>query len=181
MLFGHFYIKSLKSIFQLHTGIGGRVLSASEDGSVLAWDDFERVGKRKSTRFSLPPDEFKFRMKTRDGEVLTALDASADGRLVLTGGEQGQVQLWDAVHGHLIGPRFVAHDGDIKAVALAADGSVFVTADARKLLLWPGPNRWADIICQKLSWNMSAGQWKGWISASLEYKDQCENLPRLKD
>jgi hypothetical protein len=47
--------------------------------------------------------------------------------------------------------------------------------------LWPGPNRWADIICQKLSWNMSAGQWKGWISASLEYKDQCENLPRLKD
>jgi WD40 repeat protein len=181
MLFGHFYIKSLKSIFQLQTGIGGRVLSASEDGSVLAWDDFERVGKRKSTRFSLPPDEFKFRMKTRDGEVLTALDASADGRLVLTGGEQGQVQLWDAVHGHLIGPRFVAHDGDIKAVALAADGSVFVTADARKLLLWPGPNRWADIICQKLSWNMSAGQWKGWISASLEYKDQCENLPRLKD
>jgi WD40 repeat protein len=179
MLFGHFDIKSLKSTPQLHTGDGGRVLSASEDGTVLAWD-LERVGKRESTPFALP-DQSEFRMKTRDGKGLTALDANADGRLVLTGGEQGQVQLWDAVYRQLIGPRFVAHDGDIKAVALAADGSFFVTADARKVLLWPGPNRWADIICQKLSWNMSAGQWKGWISASLEYKDQCENLPRLKD
>jgi len=173
---GHFYIKSLKYIPQSHTVDGGRVLSASEDGTVLAWD-LKKVEERSSRR----GDQFESRMKTRDGEGLTALDASADGRLVLTGGEQGQVQLWDAVHGHLIAPRFVAHDGDIKAVALAADGSVFVTADARKVLLWPGPNRWADIICQKLSWNMSAGQWKGWISASLEYKDQCENLPRLKD
>jgi WD40 repeat protein len=174
ILRGHFYIKSLKYIPRSHTVDGGRVLSASEDGTVLAWD-LKKVGERRRG------DQFEFRMKTRDGEGLTALDASADGRLVLTGGEQGQVQLWDAVHGHLIAPRFVAHDGDIKAVALAADGSFFVTADARKVLLWPGPNRWADIICQKLSWNMSAGQWKGWISASLEYKDQCENLPRLKD
>ena len=67
------------------------------------------------------------------------------------------------------------------SVALAADGSFFVTADAHKVLLWPGPNHWVDIICQKLSWNMSAKEWKRRISDSLEYEDQCENLPRLKD
>jgi WD40 repeat protein len=120
-------------------------------------------------------------MKTRDGNELTAMDASADGRLILTGGKQGQVQLWDAKHGQLIASRFVAHDKNITAVALAPNGSFFVTAEARKILLWPGPDRWPDIICQKLSWNMSSEEWKNWISDSLEYEDQCPNLPRLKN
>jgi WD40 repeat protein len=179
ILFGHLDdVKAVKSVPQLHSGDGGRLLSAAEDGTVLAWK-LDRVRKGKDTPFLSIPEQFEFRMKTRESKGLTALDASADGRLVLTGGKGGQVQLW--MDGQLIAPRFVAHDGDITAVALAADGSFFVTADAKKLLLWPGPNRWVDIICQKLSWNMSADKWKGWISDSLEYEDQCPNLPRLKN
>jgi WD40 repeat protein len=178
-LFGHLdEVKSLKSVPQPHGGDGGRIFSAGEDGIVFAWN-LESLGKGSKGTTS-PGDQFEF-MKTRDGKGLTALDASADGRLILTGGKQGQLQLWDAVHRQLIAARFVGHDGDITAVALAGDGSFFVTADAHKVLLWPGPNHWVDIICHKLSWNMSAKEWKRRISDSLEYEDQCENLPRLKD
>ena len=174
ILFGHLDdIKSLKSV-------GGRVFSAGKDGTVLAWS-FEEARKGNPAAYAYARDQFEFRMKARNGKELTAMDASADGRLILTGGKQGQVQLWDAMNRQLIAPRFEAHDGDITAVAMAGDGSFFVTAERRKLLLWPGPTRWADIICQKLSWNMSAKQWEDWISESLEYEDQCENLPKLKD
>jgi hypothetical protein len=60
---------------------------------------------------------------------------------------------------------------------MAADGSFFATADSARVLVWPGPARWADLICSKLVMNMSREQWRTWISAAIPYQPQCEGLP----
>lgn len=73
---------------------------------------------------------------------------------------------------------FVGHlTADIQAVALAPDGKFFVTADASTILLWPGPDQWADIICSKLDRNMSNNQWWEWVSKGMDYQKQCRGLP----
>jgi WD40 repeat protein len=156
------------------------LLSVGPDGSVLEWQrsalavaQADGIGKR---------DEFKFRMGYRDLEPLTAIDTSADGSLILTGGNDGQVQLWDGIEHVLIGRRFAGHSrkGAIQAVAMAPDGRFFVTADAQTILLWPGPKIWADIVCAKLVYNMSAEQWREWLPG-VDYVDQCPKLPKASD
>jgi WD40 repeat protein len=106
------------------------------------------------------------------------MDTSAGGGLILTGGDEGQVQLWDGVEHVLVGARFPGHqDGSaIRSVALAPDGRFFATADPSAILVWPGPEQWADIICTKLVWNMSRAQWREWVSPAIPYMAQCEGL-----
>jgi WD40 repeat protein len=156
------------------------LLSAAQDGSVLEWQDAALA--QPDTESLKKQDDFRFRMRFRDGEPLTSMAVNVDGRLILTGGDRGQVQLWDGVEHVLIGVRFPGHRGSqIRAVALAPDGSFFATADASKILVWPGPQRWADIICSKLVWNMSHEQWREWISPAIPYREQCQGLPLAPD
>ena len=153
------------------------LLSADMDGSILEWEAAamtqpETQGLRKS-------DEFKYRegfRELRQPQPLTAMDTSTDGRLVLTGGDNGQIQLWDGVEHVLISDHFTGKQKTIRAVAVAPNGSIFVTADASKILVWPGPDRWADIVCSKLVWNMSREQWNKWVSPDIPYKEQCPGL-----
>ena len=157
------------------------LLSAGRDGSVLEW---QQTALAQSQSESLKKrDEFKFRLGFRDRTPLTSMDTTADGGLILTGGDSGQVQLWDGTEHVLIGARFLGHQADIgiRAVALAFDGSFFVTADPSKNLVWPGPDRWADIICSKLVWNMSRAQWHEWVSPAIPYMPQCQGLTVAPD
>ena len=81
----------------------------------------------------------------------------------------------------LIGRRFLEHKAEIQSVAMAPDGTFFVTADAAKILVWPGPDRWADMICSKLVWNMSNKQWREWVSPDIPYREQCAGLELAPD
>jgi WD40 repeat protein len=144
------------------------LVSAGPDGSVLEWEQ-SALGRPPSEGLK-KQDEFKYRMP------LTSMDISADGGLIVTGGHGGQVQLWDGVEHVLIGDSFPGHARDIQSVAMAPDGNFFVTADITNILVWPGPDRWASMICSKLVWNMSARQWRDWVSPNIPYKEQCAGL-----
>ena len=89
----------------------------------------------------------------------------------------GEIQLWDSTEHVLVSNQFGGREGRIDAVAVNRDGSYFVTADAGKILVWPGPDRWADILCSKVVWNMSQDHWNRWISSSIPYMEQCPGLP----
>lgn len=161
-------------------GYGQRewLLSSGSDGTVMEWDKQVMlkppadVGLRKS-------DEFKYRTgspELRHPQALTAMAASRDGKLILAGGKAGHIQLWDGSEHVLISDYFAGHQHDIQSVAVAPDNDFFVTADQDNILVWPGPERWADMLCSKLMWNMSHDQWNEWVSSQIHYTDQCPGL-----
>jgi WD40 repeat protein len=41
----------------------------------------------------------------------------------------------------------------------------------------PAPSAWADVVCSKLSRNMSPAQWRDWVSPEINYLVQCPGLP----
>src|SRR5262249_28840741 len=118
-------------------------------------------------------------MKYPDGEPLRTMDASKNGKLIITGGNEGQVQLWDGVERLLIASLRLEQASRLAAVALAPNGEFFVTAQPgpkhSTILVWPGPERWADIICSKLNTNMSPEEWQN-VWPGLDYTKQCPNL-----
>jgi WD40 repeat protein len=161
----------------------GWLLSAGRDGSILQWEEASLT--RPEIQDLQSRDDFRYRMGMQHGlrntKPVTVMDSSADGKLILTGGEVGQVQLWDGIEHVLIGTRFHGHQEEIRAVALASDSSYFVTADSTKVLVWPGPNEWANIVCSKLSSNMSHEEWRAWVSPKLPYTEQCPELKIASD
>jgi WD40 repeat protein len=156
------------------------LLSSGQEGSVLEWQ--EAAFYRPQPQTIRKRNEFQYRMGFhgfRNPQPITSLDATEDGSLVLTGGEEGQIQLWDGVGHVLISDQhqLTGHTTPVEAVALSPDGSFFVTADSTKILVWPGPDRWADILCSRLLWNMSHERWREWVSSGIPYREQCPGLP----
>ena len=157
------------------------LVSAGKEGTVLEWD--QSVLGREQAQTLRKQDYFKYRLSYSTTQPLTSVDLSADGKWILTGGEAGQIQLWDGLEHVLIGASFKGHNkkARIESVAMAADGSFFVTADHDRILVWPGPDSWADLICSQLAQNMSVKLWREWISPQLAYTKQCPGLPLAPD
>lgn len=152
------------------------LLSAGDDGRILEWQ--QTILKQPPVGGLKKHDEFLLRLGFRDFTPLplTSIDTSRDGGLILVGGQQGRIELWDGNEHVQISAHFLGHQSrDIQAVALAPDGSFFVTADKQTILLWPGPHLWAGIICSKLGKNMSADQWREWVSKDIPYEIQCHD------
>ena len=169
------------TVMSISQGGARWLLSAGEDGHVIEWQ--QTVLEQPAIEGLKKHDEFKFRLGfLRDHTPLTSIDVSGDGGLILAGGHKGRVELWGGNEPVQLAARFPGHQSnDIQAVALAPDGSFFVTADKWTILVWPGPNRWADIICSKLVMNMSTRQWHEWVSPVIEYNKQCLDLPSPPD
>jgi hypothetical protein len=48
--------------------------------------------------------------------------------------------------------------------------------DARTVRIWPAIAT-PEMLCDKLTANMSHKQWREWISADIEYVELCQGLP----
>jgi len=42
---------------------------------------------------------------------------------------------------------------------------------------WPGQPVWPELLCAKLTANMSHQQWNDWVSPDIPYKPGCPDLP----
>jgi WD40 repeat protein len=166
------------------------LLSAGFSGSVLEWEESALRNNESSAHSEgeansdIKRDEFKYRIgapELRPSQPVTEVDVSMHGRFILTGGSKGQIELWDGTKHVLISDKFEGHTSDIRGAAFWGTGKdqLLFTADKDKILIWPGPDNWADILCKKLLWNMSDKQWRDWVSPDIPYKKQCPNLPKL--
>jgi WD40 repeat protein len=66
----------------------------------------------------------------------TATAISADGKLLLTGGDDRAVKLWDVVSGTMLKEFPAGHTTPVTRVSLSSDGSIAVTCGYRAAIVW---------------------------------------------
>ena len=94
---------------------GGYVISAMWDGNLRMWPFRERT-----TVVTCTSHLRKIRVN--------AVDVSPDGLLVVSGGDDTTVKLWDPVTWMPIETHLPEHDDLVKSVAFSPDGSLFASA-----------------------------------------------------
>ena len=104
---------------------------------------------------------------------------SADGKYIIESARDG-VRVWDATTHLAI--------GDFEGRNMNG-GDIEISDDNRRILanglpsgrLWPGPAAWPDLLCGKLTQNMSQKEWDEWVEPSIPYESACPDLPKAAD
>jgi hypothetical protein len=70
----------------------------------------------------------------------------------------------------------------VDSLAVSPDGTQIVSGGRDGAVrIWPGPEVGADLLCAKLTSNMSHKQWREWVSSDIDYIKVCSNLPIAPD
>ena len=143
---------------------GRRIVSGGVDGTVRVWDATtgEPIGAPLSGHAT----------------TVASVAFSPDGRHIVSGSADKTLRVWDAGTGQQVGPPLAGHTHTVKSVAFSPDGTRIASASEDPTVrLWPGPPAWPDLLCDKLTSNMSHQQWNEWVSPAIDYIKACPDLP----
>ncbi|WP_134080608.1 toll/interleukin-1 receptor domain-containing protein [Mycobacteroides salmoniphilum] len=144
----------------------GRLLASGQGKSIWIWDTqtHRAVGEPL----------------TGHTNAIYALAFSPDGRLLASGAHSdttGEVRIWDVASGQQIGEQLPGTDSQVLDVGFSPDSTGIFASQLESVWRWPGPAQWPDLLCDKLSVNMSRTQWKLWVSPDIDYVAGCPDLP----
>ena len=106
---------------------------------------------------------------------------SSDGTRLVSASEDRTLRVWDTIDGHAVGEPLTGHDGAVRGVAYSPDGALIASvSDDKTVRLWPGTVS-TEMLCNKLTQNMSTGQWDEWVAAGIDYEKPCTDLPVRHD
>ncbi len=109
---------------------------------------------------------------------VTSVAFSPDGSTVASGSDDQTLQLWDVKTRQPIGVALSGHKSWVTSLAFSPDGTKIASASADKTVrLWPARTVWPDLLCAKLTRNMSRKQWREHVSSEIDYIEQCSGLP----
>lgn len=184
---------------------GTRLISGSADGTIQLWD--AQTGKPVGTPWkghasgvtsvAYSPDRthlvscswnsFCQLWEAQTGKPVgtpwkghkdvTSVAYSSDGTHLISGGADGTFQLWEAQTGKPVGPSWKGHASRVTSVAYSLDGTRVVSQGDTETIQWPAPKAWPNILCAKLTHNMSRKEWREQVSLDIEYDEQCPGLP----
>ena len=142
---------------------GQRLASAGWDESVCLWDT--HTGQLLGDAIT--------------GHVgsVACVAFSPDSRRLATGGRDRTVRVWDVQTGKPVGAPLTGHFGWVTAVAFSPDGQLLASAATdQKLRIWPGGAP-VEMLCAKLTTNLSSKQWREWVSPDVPYFPASPALP----
>ncbi|MFL0157111.1 TIR domain-containing protein [Mycobacteroides chelonae] len=121
---------------------------------------------------------------TGHANVIYSLAFSSDGELLASGAHSdtdSEVRIWEVESGQQIGGPLSPTASQVLDVGFSPDNTgIFaseLTRNKSRVWRWPGPAKWLDLLCDKLSSNMSRKQWKQWVSPDIDYVVGCPGLP----
>ena len=118
---------------------------------------------------------------TGNNGFVFAVAFSPDGRRLASGGTDGTVLVWDVNTGHQIGAPLTGHTDVVRSVVFSPDGHRLASGSADTTIrLWPATAS-PEMLCSKLTTNMSHQQWREWVSPDIDYIKVCPNLPVAPD
>ncbi|OHT78106.1 hypothetical protein BKG69_15765 [Mycobacteroides chelonae] len=148
----------------------GRIIASGSQDSRLGGDYKVRLWDTDSGKPIGAP-------LTGHTQLIRSIGFSVDGTLLASG--MRDVRIWDIATGQQLGIPLDPID-DIDLVAFTGDGREILAASKSRgtfWVRWPGPAQWPDLLCDKLTSNMSRTQWKQWVSPDIEYVPGCPSLP----
>jgi hypothetical protein len=101
------------------------------------------------------------------------------GRMV-SRSEDHTLRLWDTATVAPVGTPMNAHSAYLLGVEFSPDGQQLLSTGAapdRRLFPPPAPTAWSDLLCAKLSANISQQQWHDWVASDIGYIQLCPGLP----
>jgi WD40 repeat protein len=101
------------------------------------------------------------------------------GRMV-SRSEDHTLRLWDAASTTPVGPPMNAHNADMLGLQFSPDGQQLLStgpAPDRRLFPPPALTAWSNLLCAKLSANVSEQQWHDWVAPDIGYTELCPGLP----
>ncbi|MFD6394030.1 TIR domain-containing protein [Nocardia sp. NPDC060259] len=115
---------------------------------------------------------------TEGGSHGGAVAFSPDGTYAVAANiKTSELQLREVQTGRPVGNPMTGHTGAVLGLAFTADGSHIVSRGADDgWMLWPGPDRWGEELCDKLIANMTRAEWDEWVSPTIEYRAPCPML-----
>lgn len=147
---------------------GRQIVSGSADGNLRRWDPAS----------GNPIGEAMYGHRL----WVSSVAFSADGRHIASGSWDHKLRLWQADSGVPIGPALEGHASQIQKLNFRPGGQHLQSVDRNGALhLWAAPPRWPDMLCAKLTRNMSTSQWRRWVSPDIPYIKQCSKLPEAPD
>ena len=106
---------------------------------------------------------------------------SPDGTRIVSASWDTTVRVWNPDTGQEIGDPLKGHTYGVLGVAFSPDGHRLATGSADGTIrLWPGFAS-PDMLCAKLTANMSHQQWRDWVSTDIDYITLCPDLPVAPD
>jgi WD40 repeat protein len=149
---------------------GHRIVSGSADDTLRLWD------ADTGQQIGAP-------LTGHTAEVWSTA-FSPDGQRIVSGSNDNTLRLWNADTGQSIGQPLGGGRDHVSSVAFGPDGRRIVSgSDDDTVRLWPAPPQtaWSEILCNKLTDNMSHSQWHDWVSPHIDYIPLCPGLPIAPD
>ena len=147
---------------------GTRIISAGSDGTVRIWDveNHRQIGEP---------------LAIGQNPLLSVAVAHRHPWIVV-GSDEGKVRLWDIGSDppEPIGTPLEGHKNWVYSVAFNSDDSRILSGSRDGTIhVWPAPAALKDVICSKLTSNMSESQWREWISGEsfIGPEKLCPSLP----
>jgi WD40 repeat protein len=148
---------------------GHRLASASGDNSVRLWnaDTGQPIGAPL----------------TGHTDMVLTVAFSPDGHRLASGSADHTVRFWDVDTGQPIGAPLTGHTNWVDSVAFSPSGGLLAAAGLdNSVTIWPTVAT-PQMLCDKLTVNMSHKQWRDWVSEDpdIGYQTLCPRLPVAPD